>query len=224
MIYQGEKMSQKISLKEAERKAFRLTSQDGLWDIFISCLPLQFAIGPLLSPIMGDFWSSVIFLPVWGLAYLAIWLVRKYVVKPRIGMVKYGPVRRLRLMRFTSIMLVGNLAILALGIVVYVNFATLSGVLIAVILGLFWLIGFSMAAYFLDYPRLYFYGLLLAVSPLIGEWLYSTYGVAHHGFPVTFGFSAGVMIVSGIATFIHFLHDNPLPTMEDPLEEISSNV
>ena len=215
-------MSQKISLKEAERKAFRFTFQDGLWDIFISFFPLQFAIGPLLSPIMGDFWSSAIFLPVWGLAYLAIWLVRKYVVKPRIGMVKYGSARRLRLARFTLIMLLGNLAIFALGIVVYVNFATLSGVLIAVILGLFWLIGFSMAAYFLDYPRLYFYGLLLSVSPLVGEWLYSTYGVAHHGFPVTFGFSAGVMILSGLVTFVRFLRDNPLPDTEPPIQGASN--
>jgi hypothetical protein len=215
-------MSQKISLKEAERKAFRFTFQDGLWDIFISFFPLQFAIGPLLSPIMGDFWSSAIFLPVWGLAYLAIWLVRKYVVKPRIGMVKYGSARRLRLARFTLIMLLGNLAIFALGIVVYVNFTTLSGVLIAAILGLFWLIGFSMAAYFLDYPRLYFYGLLLSVSPLVGEWLYSTYGVAHHGFPVTFGFSAGVMILSGLVTFVRFLRDNPLPDTEPPIQGASN--
>ena len=56
-------MTAEISLKEAERKVFKATFQDGMWDIFIGCIVLQFAIAPLLSSKLGDFWSSVIFLP-----------------------------------------------------------------------------------------------------------------------------------------------------------------
>ena len=74
-----------ISLKSAERKAFQSTFADGLWDVFIGVFALEFAIAPLLSKTLGDFWSSAVFLPVFGVVYLVIWLTRKYVVAPRIG-------------------------------------------------------------------------------------------------------------------------------------------
>ncbi|MFC1935998.1 hypothetical protein ACFLX9_04540, partial [Chloroflexota bacterium] len=60
-------MSQRISLKEAERRAFTKAFQDGLWDILIGCIVLLWAIAPFLSTRMGDFWSSAVFLPFWGL-------------------------------------------------------------------------------------------------------------------------------------------------------------
>ena len=56
-------MSQKISLREAERKAFRSRYNDGLWDILLGCFFLMFVIAPYLSASLGDFWSSAVFLP-----------------------------------------------------------------------------------------------------------------------------------------------------------------
>jgi hypothetical protein len=75
-------MANEISLKEAERKVFASTVQDGLWDILVGCVMLEFAIGPLLSQSLGDFWSSAVFLPFWGLVYLAILYLRKYIISP----------------------------------------------------------------------------------------------------------------------------------------------
>ena len=77
-------------------------------------------------------------------------------------------------------------------------------------MGIFLLIGFSIAAYVLDYSRLFVYGLMLFIVPPLGEWLYAHYGAAHHGFPIVFGFSAGVMILTGIVLFIRMLKSNPL--------------
>ena len=51
-----------------------------------------------------------------------------------------------------------------------VDFHVLSGQMIAIIFSLTLLAGFSLAAYFLDYPRLYIYGLLLGIAPFVGEW------------------------------------------------------
>jgi hypothetical protein len=90
-------VSQKISLKEAERKAFRTTLNDGLVDIFLGCFLLMFVIALYLSENLGDFWSSAVFLPFLALVYLAIWLIRRYVVTPRIGMVKFGQARKAKL-------------------------------------------------------------------------------------------------------------------------------
>ena len=74
-------MSNEISLKETERKVFKTAFQDGLLDIAIGGFLLVFAIGPFVTPYLGDFWATiVIFLPLWVILFPALWLIRKYVV------------------------------------------------------------------------------------------------------------------------------------------------
>jgi len=172
----------------------------------------MFSIAPLLSPMLGDFWSSAIFAPFFGVLFLAIWLTRKYVVKPRTGVVKFGKQRIGRLKKFTFVMLIVNVVALILGFVAAFYFHALSGQMIAIIFGLILLTAFSLTAYFLDYPRLYVYGLLLGIAPFVGEWLYSNHGASHHGFPITFGFISGVTFLAGLITFVRFLHKNPIDT------------
>lgn len=211
-------MSQKISLKEAERKAFRTTLNDGLVDIFLGCFLLMFVIGLYLSDSLGDFWSSAVFLPFLALVYLAIWLIRRYVVTPRIGMVKFGQARKAKLAKFTVVMLVINVVALILGSVAALSFGSVPGQMISILFGLILLMGFSIAAYFLHFNRLYIYGLLVGLSPLIGEWLWTHGYATHHGFPITFGTSSGIMILVGLAVFIRLLHNNPVPIEGIPSE------
>lgn len=195
-------MQPSISLKSAERQAFQTVFADGLWDVFIGCFVLQFAVAPLLSEILGDFWSSVIFLPFWGLVYLAIWLVRKHILAPRLGIVSFGKTRREKMRKFSLVMLVANALMLILGILAVLNFSQIPGFGIASLFSLFLLTGFSLAAWLLDFPRLYVYGLLLFGAPLVGEWSYTKLGFAHHGYPVVFGITAGIMILIGLVNFI----------------------
>ena len=209
-------MQHPVSLKSAERKAFQMSFADGLWDVFIGCIVLMFVIAPFLSQSLGDFWSSFIFLPFWGLVYLAIWLIRKYVVAPRTGAVVYNPQRRQKLRTFSIVMLCINLVVFLLGIVAMVTMSEVPGMVYPVLLGVFLLFGFSAAAYILDYPRLYIYGLLLFAAPLVGEWLYTEYGVPHHGYPIVYGFVSGLMILAGLVTFVRFLYSNPI--VSTPIE------
>ena len=211
-------MSQKISLKEAERKAFRTTLNDGLVDIFLGCFLLMFVIGLYLSDSLGDFWSSAVFLPFLALVYLAIWLIRRYVVTPRVGMVKFGQARKAKLAKFTVVMLVINVVAFILGSVAALSFGSVPGQMISILFGLILLMGFSIAAYFLYFNRLYIYGLLVGLSPLIGEWLWTHGYATHHGFPITFGTSSGIMILVGLAVFIRLLHNNPVPIQGIPSE------
>jgi hypothetical protein len=211
-------VSQKISLKEAERKAFRTTLNDGLVDIFLGCFLLMFVIALYLSDSLGDFWSSAVFLPFLALVYLAIWLIRRYVVTPRIGMVKFGQARKAKLAKFTVVMLVINVVALILGSVAALSFGSVPGQMISILFGLILLMGFSIAAYFLHFNRLYIYGLLVGLSPLIGEWLWTHGYATHHGFPITFGTSSGIMILVGLAVFIRLLHNNPVPIQGIPSE------
>jgi hypothetical protein len=202
-------MSQKISLKDAERKAFKFAFQDGLWDILLACFTLMFAIAPLLSNSLGDFWSSAIFLPFWALAYLIIKLVRKYVIKPRIGSVKFGPSRIAKLLKFNLLTTVVLLVTFILGILSAINFTTLSGWTFPVGFGLGILIGFTLAGYFLEFPELYFYGLLIALSPIAGEWLYVNLKVSHHGFPIAFGTTTLIILTIGLFKFVRLLREYP---------------
>jgi hypothetical protein len=41
----------------------------------------------------------------------------------------------------------------------------------------------------------------------------------HHGFPITFGTSAGIMILVGLVVFVHLLRNNPAPLEGIPSEE-----
>jgi MFS family permease len=207
-------VSQLRSLQEAERKVFRTAYQDGMWDLFLGCFALMFAVAPLLSTRLGDFWSSAVFLPFWGLVALAIWLIRKHVIAPRVGVVRFGPARKRKLRRLSLAMVVVNLLALVLGIV-FAFRSTVPGQAVPIVFGLILLAGFSIAAYLLDFRRLYVYGLLLCLSPLIGEWLYRQYHVPHHGFPLTFGFTAGIMIVTGLVILARLLRDNPPPEEQD---------
>jgi len=212
-------MPQPISLKDAERKVFNTASNDGLWDIFLGCYFLIFVIAPYLSPILGDFWSSVVFLPLWGLVFLSIRLIRKHVVSPRVGVVKFGSARKARLTRFTVVMLVVNVIALIMGFVAALSFGKVPGQVFSIGFGMALLIGFSIAAYLLDINRLYIYGLLVGLSPLVGEWLYISRNASHHGFPITFGTTAGIMILAGSTIFLRLLRDNPVPKVETPSGE-----
>lgn len=203
-------MSQKISLKGVERKAFSASYQDGLIDIFIGCVVLMFAIAPFLSPALGDFWSSAIFLPFWGIVYLLLWALRNYVVRPRAGNVTYGSWRRSRLLKFNIFAFAGGILALILGILSLVKFDVLPGWIHTARFSLLMLVGFSVTAYFLEFTRLYLYGALIALSPLVGEYLYATFAVPHHGFPITFGLTAVFILFTGLLLFVRFLRDHPL--------------
>ncbi len=204
-------MSYPISLKEAERKVFRSTVNDGLWDIFLGFFFLEFVIAPYLSESMGDFWSVAVFLPVWAVVYLAIRLIRKKVVEPRIGVVKFGPSRISKIKRFSYVMLAFNSIALLLGIWAALSFNRTSGEAIPYMFSILLLAGFSMAAFFLEFNRLYIYGLLIALAPVAGEWLWKNGYAAHHGWPITFGVISGIMILVGLVIFIRLLRSNPVP-------------
>ena len=195
-------MSTPISLRETERKVFRAATNDGTIDIFLGCFFLMFVIAPFLSEYLGDFWSSAVFLPFYGLVWLGIRWARKNVIQPRLGTVKFGPARVAKLKSFNFIMLAINVVALILGIFAFTNFAEMPLSTYPIVLGVTMLVGFTLAGYFLDIPRFYGYGLLTALAPLIGEMLWEEGLASHHGYPVTFGVLSGLMIIIGLNLFI----------------------
>lgn len=202
-------MTQDADLKQIERRAYVSYFQDGLWDIVIGLVAAAWAVGPLLSDLgLSDLWVGAIFLPFSAVAYAIFWAGKRFVTRPRMGLVRFGPKRKARLTKIlavtTALLTVG----LVVGIVASMSSTTSGWVYPAAFCGVL-LVGFSLGAYFLDFPRLYLYGALLALSLPIGEVLFRYAGVAHHGWPATFGASAAVMLLIGVTLFTRFVRKYP---------------
>jgi len=204
-------MSQNKTLKELDRKIFTSYFEDGLLEIFLATFVLMFAVAPLLSGTLGDFWSSVIFLPIWSVVYLILRVLRQRVVTLRIGSVTWGTMRKKKLRTWTITMLVLNVIFLLLGVVSFIM-PVASGFAMSLRFSAMMLILFSAAGYMLDFNYLYVYGVLIALAMPVGEWLYQNAGFSHHGFPVVFGCLAGLMFARGLFKFITLLKNTPLGT------------
>lgn len=204
-------METKISLRDLEQDMFRSSIQDGIIDIQIGCMLLIFVIAPLLSKSLGDFWSSMIFLPIWGVIFLGLRAFKKKHLQPRVGIIQYGTYRKKLLKKLHLVILVFNLAVLVLGVISFILFSFLAGWIFPAILSILLLIGFSLAGYMLEFPRLYLYGIVVSAAPLVGEFLYQSFGFSHHGIPVTFGITATSFILTGIVILYRIMKQYPLP-------------
>lgn len=210
-------MSENKTLRAIDRKIFKTSFEDGLLDIFLASFVLMFAVAPLLSSTLGDFWSSFIFLPFWGLVYLVLWYLRRKVISPRIGTVKWGEMRKKKLRIGSIIMLVLNFLFLGLGIISFLT-PIESGFAMSIRFGIMILLLFSGAGYMLDYEPLYVYGLLITLALPIGEWLYQNAGFSHHGNPAVFGTLSVIMLLRGLYKLITLIKSIPIPTSEKEYE------
>jgi hypothetical protein len=200
-------------LRETEKKVYRSVVDDGLWDVLLATFVSMWAIAPLLSPRLGDFWSSATIIPALAVVYMIVRFLRRRVVEPRVGVVRFGKERQARLRTFAVVMLVVNLVFFVAGLVAAVSpiprgwSVTFGFAIVPLVL-------FSTAAYLLDFPRLYTYGLLLAAAALTGEWLFRGGYVRNHGIPVCLGAVAIVMALTGLIHFLAVARRKP-PGAED---------
>lgn len=211
-------MSKELNLKEAERKVFLASFDDGLVDLFLSSVFAMWAIAPFLSASLGDFGSTAIFVPLWAVVFLILYLVRTRIIKPRIGVVIYRVERKRKLSLFLVIMALLNVIFMILGLVAFSRPASPGWIAILPFSAMV-LLSFTLAGYFLDTTRFYIYGFMLAVAPVIGNWLYQEFGVPHKGYPITFGLTAGLMFLVGMTKLIRLLRGNPLPSDEPILQD-----
>lgn len=207
-------MKRDQDLRETEKKVFRSVVDDGLWDLVLASWISVLAVAPLLSVRMGDFWSSALMVPVVGIAFGIAWILRRRVVRPRVGVVRLGRERRARLRTFTVLMLAANVVFFVGGLVA-AFIAPPTGWSVPIGFSIVALAIFSAAGFTLDFPRLYGYGLLFAAAAMIGEWLFREGYASHHGFPVCFGTVAIVMAVIGLVRFLSLARRTP-PGAADP--------
>jgi hypothetical protein len=196
-------------LAAAERNVFRSVVDTGLWDVMLASVVAMFAIAPLLSSRLGDFWSSAVFLPFWAAVYLATRFFRERYVVPRVGVVRFGIPRQARLKKFGVILLIVNTISLVLAAV----FTTRPGEprmwVFPIVFSLIVLAVSSLAAYGFNIPRIFGYGVMIAFAPAIGEWLWRSGYAAHHGFPVVYGATAFAIAAIGITKLTLLIQSHP---------------
>jgi hypothetical protein len=156
----------------------------------------------------------MIFLPFWAVIYLGVREIRKKIIQPRVGVVKFGKYRKTRQKKLNLVILVFNLLVLVLGALSFFNFADLPRWIHSIRFSAVILVGFSLAGYMLEFPRLYLYGILIALALPLGEFLYITFHVPHHGFPITFGITSLLIILNGLGIFLRLLREYPATTQE----------
>ena len=208
-------MAAQISLKDIEKNVYQLSVQDGLVDIQIGIYLLIFAIIPLLGTTLGDFWSVMVFLPITLSLPFSVRKIRKTIIQPRIGAVELGTYRKTRQKKIIFIVLIINLLALLLGILSFIYFSDIPGLAISALLSVIFLGGFSLAGYMMEIPRLYLYGGITALAPIIGEYLFTNFHVSHHGIPITFGTISPIIILIGLVIFLRLLKQYPVTEPEE---------
>jgi len=213
-------MSQDLDLKTLERRAFRSTYQDGLWDIQLGLIVIGMAVfvfrpeeGYSLLNLMGLLAACLA-------ANLIFWAGKKFVTVPRMGQVRFGEIRKQKARMLAMIMAVfvlvqGGIVLLTalswrnpeLGakIIFVLNVGNMERLMVATVGSLFVGPSFIMIAYFNDFLRGYYIAILMALAVflmiLFNQPIY----------PLILG---GLIIVPGLVLFVQFLRQHPLPSQE----------
>ena len=89
-------MTTNIDLKELERKAFRSTYQDGIWDIYLGLMLLPMVVGSYLSPHPDNppTWAVAFTFSFFAVPFVIFRAAKKYMIIPRLGLVQFGAERQ----------------------------------------------------------------------------------------------------------------------------------
>ncbi len=207
-------MADIMDLKQIERKAYRFTYQDGLWDIYMGIIVIGIS-QYVHRPASGYSAINLIwFVLTFALGQSIYWAGKKYITVPRMGQVQFGSIRKQR----------GKILAIILGIVVFIQVAMVmltaigwqnptfgqelfgninQGQLVVAALGSLF-VGPSMLiiAYMNDFPRGYYIGILMALAVFM---------MIYFNQPVHALIIGAMIILPGLMLFIRFLRRYPIP-------------
>jgi hypothetical protein len=210
-------MSTQLDLKEIERKAFRSTYEDGLWDIYFGLIVICMSIF-IYRPASGYSPTNIILaLLAMSVAYSLFWAAKKYITVPRMGQVRFGDIRKKKkttMTVFLSFVVLVQLILLGLTTLGWLDpevSARVNGFLksrdlmdltVALIGSLIVVSGMTLTAYFSDFPRGYFIAAMMALAVFLMIYLNQP------AYPILIG---TLMIIPGTVLFFRFLKKYPLP-------------
>jgi hypothetical protein len=217
-------MSTQLDLKQIERKAFRSTYQDGLWDVYFGLIVICMSIF-VYRPATGYSPVNIVLaLSAMAAAYSLFWAGKKFITLPRMGQVQFGAQRkkrRLTLIIVLSVVVLIQVVLVSLQLLAWANpevgarFNSLirnrnvMDLVVASIGAL--IVGPSMilVAYFRDFPRGYFIAVMIALAVFLMIYLNQPI------YPIIIG---ALITLPGMVLFVRFLQKYPLPRGEPPHE------
>jgi hypothetical protein len=210
-------MIEKISLKEAERKVFSLTYQDGLWDMMMGLTILSVTISGVLRynplPVPWNYFPVAVVLL---LVFPGFNFAKRKITVPRIGLVEFGEQRKKRLRLVRGVMM--GLAFFTMVLFFMTAFSPFKISLgnmpswtVDAFVGLLVGLLFSYIANVIGQSRVYLYGWLLAVALPLDVILDPSDKL--NG-PYAQMFVGALMLVFGIVLLSRFLRQYPLDLME----------
>ena len=195
-------MSDKINLKEIEKKVYLSYHQDGLLDLFLGIAIILFGIGMATDQsYIGGIMPAILF-PMWA-------AIKKSITIPRIGNVNFGTDRKIRMKKeYTFFVIFFSITVIA-GLVMFFAFGNMPARLDALLrkfimlpLGIIGAFGFSFLAYWKQINRYYILAILILVFILAGPLL----EIPH---PIYFIALGMVLFLVGLFFLIRFLIQNP---------------
>ena len=207
-------MTEQINLKEIEKKAWTSYFQDGLWDILLGLILLNFGIAPFIEETTKVNYL-IGYIIILFLAELIFFAGKKYITIPRIGKVKFGNIRQKKRLKVRIVLGISVLlGFIILFLTVSNNIPVISEIALpAIIFGINAIIVFSAMAYILDFPRLYLYGTFFAASILLVEFSYNYVGSSYDNL-IGFGLFGGIITIIGLIYLLRFIKKHPLPNEE----------
>lgn len=211
------KITENIDLKEIEKKSWRSTFEDGILDIYFGILVLGIGMGMTLSPVVPnpfDKFIPFIFIGI-GLAFFLT--TKKFITQPRLGVVKFGLKRKGRKLKTLIMLSINFIILLILFLIRFINpelSLDFPGYLEGLILGLLFITApICFAAYFIQYSRFYFIGLLVGLSFFLSD-LFSIFIPEPFDTLIVFSIVSGAIIAMGIISLIKFIRKYPLKKEE----------
>ncbi len=217
-------MSTQFNLKEIERKAFRSTYQDGLWDIYLGLVVVCMSLF-LYRPANGYSPVNLVLLGLaFILAYGIFWAGKRFITLPRMGQVRFGPARKRK--KTTLAITLGLLVliqVIVLGLTTqawldpevsakvntFLKTRDLMDLAVAVLGSFFVGTGIILPAYFSDFPRGYYIALMMSLAVFLMIFLNQPV------YPIIIG---GLIVLPGLALFVRFLKTYPLPGQDASYE------
>jgi len=209
-------MSAMLDLKEIERRAFRSTYQDGLWDMCWGAIVMAMAIS-MHRPEDGYGPANIILATVVPVVAGGLfWLGKKLITLPRMGQVRFGPARKRRgrtlaiILGLVVLVQAGIVGLTALGGLDPQVGAQINGFLadhslerlaVAALGSLFVGPAMILIAYFSDFPRGYYIAIMMSLAVFVMILLNR---------PIYALIIGGLIVLPGLVLFVRFLKRYPL--------------
>ncbi|MCJ7622051.1 MAG: hypothetical protein MUO76_01010 [Anaerolineaceae bacterium] len=198
-------MSENISLKKLEKRAFKTYHDDGTWEAGVGLFMVYMA---LYERLFGTVEPEAIRYLLLGfgvslLLYAPFWALKKYFVTPRLGRVEFSETRKKRSKKAIVIVVIAvTLTFIPLIATILIKNSLVDWegyryphAAIEIGAGIFIALVMTLIAYFQDFDRLYVYGVLMGMTMTTTWIIEDTY---------PFAIAGGIIFATGTFFFISF--------------------